>query len=112
MNDRLPQLPLATLEGSDEFVARHIGPSDDEIRSMLAAIGHDSLDAMVDAIVPATIRLDAPLALPAAISEHEALARLRAIAAKNQVFKSFIGMGYYGTRTPNVVLRNVLENPA
>ncbi len=112
MNDRLPRPPLASLEGHDEFVSRHIGPNDDEICDMLAAIGHESLDAMVEAIVPASIRLDAPLALPAAISEHEALMRLRAIAAKNEVFKSFIGMGYYGTRTPNVVLRNVLENPA
>jgi len=112
MNDRLPQPSLASLEGHDEFVARHVGPNEDEIREMLAAIGHESLDAMVEAIVPASIRLDAPLALPSAISEHEALMRLRSIAAKNEVFKSFIGMGYYGTRTPHVVLRNVLENPA
>ncbi len=112
MNDRLPQVPLATLEGHDEFVARHIGPSDGEVGEMLAATGHDSLEAMVDAIVPASIRLGAPLALPVALSEHEALVRLKAIAEKNKVFRSFIGMGYYGTRTPNVVLRNVLENPA
>jgi len=112
MNDRLPQTPLATLEAHDEFVARHVGPSDEEIAAMLAAIGHDSLGSMVDAIVPASIRLQAPLALPAAINEHEALARLRAVAEKNKVFRSFIGMGYYGTRTPNVILRNVLENPA
>jgi glycine dehydrogenase len=112
MNDRLPHTPLAALEGHDEFVARHVGPSDDEIGAMLAAIGQPSLEAMVDAIVPASIRLREPLALPAAINEHEALARLRAVAARNQVFKSFIGMGYHGTRTPNVILRNVLENPA
>jgi glycine dehydrogenase len=112
MNDRLPQVPLAALEGHDEFVARHIGPSEEEVGEMLAAIGHGSLDSMVEAIVPASIRLGAPLALPAAINEHEALARLKAIADRNQVFRSFIGMGYYGTRTPNVVLRNVLENPA
>jgi glycine dehydrogenase len=112
MNDRLPHAPLAVLEGHDEFVARHVGPSDDEIAAMLAAIGHDSLQTMVDAIVPASIRIGAPLALPPAVNEHEALGRLKDIAAKNQVFKSFIGMGYYGTRTPNVILRNVLENPA
>ena len=112
MNDRLPQVPLAVLEGHDEFVARHVGPSDEEIGEMLAAIGQPSLEAMVEAIVPASIRLGAPLALPAAISEHEALARLKAIAEKNRVFRSFIGMGYYGTRTPNVILRNILENPA
>ena len=112
MNDRLPHPPLADLEGHDEFVARHIGPSEDEIRTMLAAIGCDSLESMVEAIVPASIRLREPLALAPALNEHEALARLKGIAAKNRVFKSFIGMGYYGTRTPNVILRNVLENPA
>jgi glycine dehydrogenase len=112
MNDRLPQVPLAALEGHDEFVARHIGPSDDEIASMLAAVGCDSLDALVEAIVPASIRLREPLALPPAVNEHEALARLRAHAERNQVFRSFIGMGYYGTRTPQVILRNVLESPA
>jgi glycine dehydrogenase len=112
MNDRLRHQPLATLEAHDEFVARHIGPSDGEIGEMLATIGHDSLDSMVEAIVPASIRLREPLSLPAAINEHEALARLRSIAEENKVFRSFIGMGYYGTRTPNVILRNVLENPA
>jgi len=112
MHNRLPQVPLATLEAHDEFVARHIGPSNEEVDGMLAAIGQQSLDSMVEAIVPASIRLGAPLALPAAINEHEALARLKAVAEKNKVFRSFIGMGYYGTRTPNVILRNVLENPA
>ena len=112
MNARMPHVPLPTLEGGDEFVARHIGPNDDEIAAMLAAIGYESLEAMVEAIVPASIRLRAPLALGKAISEHDALVRLREIAGRNQVFKSFIGMGYYGTRTPHVILRNVLENPA
>ncbi len=116
MNDRHPYATLATLEGHDEFVARHVGPGDDEIAAMLAAmlaaIGQPSLEAMVEAIVPASIRVREPLALPPAVNEHEALARLKGIAAKNQVFKSFIGMGYHGTRTPNVILRNVLENPA
>ncbi len=112
MNARLPHAPLSTLEGHDEFVGRHIGPNDDEIAQMLGEIGFDSLDKMVDAIVPGSIRQRAPLALGAAVNEHEALVRLREIATKNQVFKSFIGMGYYGTRTPHVILRNVLENPA
>ncbi len=111
MNAR-SKLSLSTLEGHDEFVARHIGPNDDEIAQMLGEIGFDSLDKMVDAIVPGSIRQRAPLALGAAVNEHEALVRLREIATKNQVFKSFIGMGYYGTRTPHVILRNVLENPA
>ncbi len=103
---------LMQLEQHDAFVARHIGPNDEEIAQMLAVIGQPSLDAMVDAIVPASIRLNAPLALPGATTEEEALDKLRAIAQKNRVFKSFIGMGYYGTFTPNVVLRNILENPA
>jgi glycine dehydrogenase len=103
---------LADLENAAEFHARHIGPSDDEIAAMLQAIGQPSLDAMVDAIVPASIKLKAPLALPAPLTEVAALDKLKAIAAKNQVFKSFIGQGYYGTHTPKVILRNILENPA
>ena len=69
-------------------------------------------EALTDAIVPASIKSAAPLALPDAVGEVEALARIRTIAAKNQVFRSFIGQGYYGTHVPNVILRNILENPA
>src|ERR1700741_257435 len=107
MNARTPMrsTTLAALEAHDEFIARHIGPNDAEIAEMLQVIGQPSLDALVDAIVPASIKLGTPLALPAAINEEEALAKLRAVADKNQVFKSYIGMGYYGTRTPNVILR-------
>jgi len=103
---------LRELEHHDAFVARHIGPNDAEIAEMLHVIGHDSLDAMTDAIVPGKIKSAAPLALPPAMTEVEALAKIRAVAGKNRVFKSFIGQGYYGTHTPNVILRNVLENPA
>src|SRR5579875_3965089 len=103
---------LHDLEQHDAFIARHIGPDDAEIARMLQAVGYDSLDALVDAIVPAAIRQKNPLALPPAITETEALAKIRALADKNQVFKSFIGQGYYGTHTPLVILRNVLENPA
>ncbi|HYM48299.1 MAG TPA: glycine dehydrogenase (aminomethyl-transferring), partial [Burkholderiaceae bacterium] len=103
---------LAELEAHNDFHSRHIGPNDAEIAEMLAAVGASSLDALVDAIVPSTIKLAAPLALPAAINEEEALAKIRAIAAKNEVYRSFIGQGYYGTHTPKVILRNVLENPA
>ena len=103
---------LRQLEQHDAFLERHIGPNDAEIAHMLRAIGHASLDAMTDAIVPASIRLPGALALPAAVTEIEAIAKIRAIADKNQVFKSWIGQGYYGTHTPNVILRNILENPA
>ncbi|MFT4256600.1 MAG: aminomethyl-transferring glycine dehydrogenase [Pseudoxanthomonas sp.] len=103
---------LAQLEHPDAFVERHIGPNDAEIAQMLRALGHDSLDAMTDAIVPGNIKSPASLQLPGGLSEVEALATIKAIAAKNQVFKSFIGQGYYGTHTPNVILRNILENPA
>ena len=103
---------LRDLEHHDAFIARHIGPNDAEITAMLSAIGQPSLEAMTEAIVPGSIKSPAPLALPAAVSEVEALARIRAIAGKNQVVRSFIGQGYYGTHTPNVILRNILENPA
>jgi len=103
---------LRDLEHHTAFVERHIGPNDDEIATMLGVIGHDSLDAMTDAIVPAKIRAQDPLALPDSLTEVDALAKIRAIAARNQVLRSFIGQGYYGTHTPKVILRNILENPA
>ena len=103
---------LRELEHHSAFIERHIGPNDAEIAQMLRVVGHDSLETLTDAIVPASIKSTAPLALPEAITEVEALAKIRAIAVKNQVFRSFIGQGYYGTHTPNVILRNILENPA
>ena len=103
---------LRDLEHHAAFLERHIGPNDVEIAHMLRAVGHDSLDALTEAIVPASIKSTAPLALPDAVSEVEALAEIRAIASRNKVFRSFIGQGYYGTHTPNVILRNILENPA
>jgi len=103
---------LRDLEQHDAFVGRHIGPNDAEIAAMLAAVGHDSLESLTAAIVPASIRASAPLALPDSLTEEEALAKIRAIANKNKVFRSFVGQGYYGTHTPNVILRNILENPA
>src|SRR4029079_1979794 len=81
-------------------------------QAMLRTLGHESRAALMDAIVPAGIRRRAPLALPEALTEAEALGRIRALAARNRVLKSFIGQGYYGTETPAVILRNVLENPA
>ncbi|RYZ74363.1 MAG: glycine dehydrogenase (aminomethyl-transferring) [Lysobacteraceae bacterium] len=109
---KTPSPSLRDLEHHSAFVERHIGPNDAEIAHMLQVIGHDSLDGMTDAIVPDNIKSPAPLALPDAMTEVEALARIRAIADHNEVFRSFIGQGYYGTHTPNVILRNILENPA
>ncbi len=103
---------LRQLEHHDAFLERHIGPNDAEIAHMLRTVGHDSLESLTDAIVPGSIKSASPLALPEAISEVEAIAKIRAVASRNQVFRSFIGQGYYGTHTPNVILRNILENPA
>jgi glycine dehydrogenase len=102
---------LSALEQRDEFIARHIGPCPSEIAAMLATIGASSLDQLIDQTVPAAIRLPAPLALAGARTENEALGALKAIAGKNRVNKSLIGMGYADTLTPKVILRNVLENP-
>ena len=107
-----PSPSLRDLEHHNAFIERHIGPNDNEIEHMLHAVGYDSLEAMTDAIVPGSIKSTAALSLPDAVTEEEALAKVRAIAAKNQVYKNFIGQGYYGTHTPKVILRNILENPA
>ncbi|MFZ2853103.1 MAG: glycine dehydrogenase (aminomethyl-transferring), partial [Rhodocyclaceae bacterium] len=102
---------LSVLEQRDEFIARHIGPCPTEIAAMLSTIGAASLDQLIEQTVPAAIRLPAPLALAGARSENEALGALKAIAGKNRINKSLIGMGYADTLTPKVILRNVLENP-
>ncbi|MBO9568503.1 MAG: aminomethyl-transferring glycine dehydrogenase [Cellulomonas iranensis] len=94
------------------FVDRHVGPRGDETARMLATLGFADLDALVDAAVPAVIRTDRPLDLPAARGEEEVLADLRAIAGRNRVLRPMIGQGYYGTTTPAVIRRNVLESPA
>ncbi|MGE3869454.1 MAG: glycine dehydrogenase (aminomethyl-transferring), partial [Pseudorhodoplanes sp.] len=94
------------------FARRHIGPSPREIEAMLKVVGAGSLAALVEETVPASIRQSRPLSIGEGLSETEALARIGQIAAKNQVFTSLIGQGYYGTVTPAVILRNILENPA
>ena len=104
--------PLAELEDLAAFERRHVGPGPEEQAGMLAALGFGSLDALCEAVVPAGIRRKTPLPLPAPLPESEALAQLKRIAGRNEVFRSFIGQGYYGTHTPGVILRNVLENPA
>ena len=106
----LPSLP--ELEDAAAFVPRHIGPSAADQQHMLSVVGAASRRALVEAVMPADIARAAPMALPAPVPEAAALAELRAIAARNQVLKSFIGQGYHGTHTPGVILRNVLENPA
>jgi glycine dehydrogenase len=99
------------IEFVDGFSRRHIGPSEADIATMLAALGFESLDDLADATVPADIRLDHPLDIPPARGEHEFLQSLKIVAAKNKVFRSCLGMGYVGTVTPPVILRNILENP-
>ncbi len=93
------------------FIPRHIGPSDADMRAMLELLGHDSLDGLIDATVPTAIRLKRPLAIHTALSELDGLANLRGISKKNQIFRSYLGLGYYDCLTPPVVQRNVLENP-
>src|SRR3954467_4510373 len=102
---------LDELEDHGGFIARHVGPSPDEQRVMLDALGLASLDELIDRVVPASIRLDKPLDLAPAVTETEAIAQLRAIADRNQVATSLIGCGYSNTIPPPVILRNVLENP-
>jgi glycine dehydrogenase len=104
--------PLDALENAAEFVARHIGPSTDDEQRMLSAIGAVSRRALIDTIVPRAIARSAAMALPAPLTEAQALAELKAIASQNRVLKSFIGQGYHGTHTPGVIQRNILENPA
>ncbi len=95
-----------------DFVGRHVGPREADVAHMLQTLGYDSLEALVDAAVPTDIRDDAPLSLPAAPSEQAVIAELRALASRNTVVTSMIGLGYYGTQVPPVVKRNILENPA
>ncbi len=96
---------------ADSFVPRHLGPSDADVRAMLAVLGVSSLDALMDATVPANIRFKGPLLLPPALSEQEALAAFRAMMSKNEVWRSFLGLGYSTTHVPAVIQRNVFENP-
>ncbi len=104
--------PLDELENSREFVARHIGVSDADEAHMLSVLGQASRRALIDSIVPRSIARAQAMQLPAPVTEAVALDELKQIAKQNQLLKSFIGQGYYGTHTPNVILRNILENPA
>jgi glycine dehydrogenase len=100
------------LAPGDAFDARHIGPNPDEVSAMLGTLGYASLDALIDATIPERIRFRRSLNLPAARTEAETLALLRSLAQKNQLFRSYLGMGYSDCVTPPVIQRNVLESPA
>ncbi len=102
---------LSHLAYHDEFVQRHIGPDSQQTQTMLEALGLTSIAELIEKTVPAGIRLKGELALGKAVTEADALAQLKAIASKNKIFKTYIGMGYHDTHVPLVVLRNVLENP-
>ena len=95
----------------DQFANRHIGPDADEARAMLKAIGFDSMENFMEAVVPASIRSSQPLALPEALSEHAALSRLRKIISENKPHRSYLGMGFSDCIVPPVIQRNLLENP-
>jgi glycine dehydrogenase len=106
--DRTPQSPWQT---GAEFIGRHIGPQATDIQKMLAVLGYTSLDELTAYAIPADIQLQTPLAIDAGLTEQMALAKLKAIASHNQIFRSFIGLGYYNCLTPTVIQRNILENP-
>jgi len=108
-NDSVPALEM--LQYQDEFLRRHIGPGDVQIAEMLRELGLESLQQLIVETIPSSILSNKPISLPDPIPESEALAKLKSIAAKNKQSRSFIGLGYYDTYTPNVILRNVLENP-
>ncbi|MEG2069762.1 MAG: glycine dehydrogenase (aminomethyl-transferring), partial [Bacteroidales bacterium] len=95
----------------DEFVKRHNGPSSEEVAYMLKTIGVNTMDELIDKTIPASIRLKEPMPLPEGLTEYEYLNEVKALLSKNKVYKSYIGMGYYNTHTPAVILRNIFENP-
>jgi glycine dehydrogenase len=103
---------MTELSTQNEFIARHIGPRDADTAAMLQSLGYDSLEALSASVIPESIKGTSVLDLPAGQGEAAALAEIKAIAAKNQLFSHYIGQGYYGTHTPAPILRNLLENPA
>jgi glycine dehydrogenase len=102
---------LCILDRSGEYAGRHLGPRSTDVAEMLATIGAESMDQLIDATVPAAIRRKNPLSIPRALTEDQLLARLRAIAAHNTPMRSLIGMGYADTITPPIIQRDILENP-
>jgi glycine dehydrogenase len=102
---------MTRIDSAPDFQARHVGPDETDFEAMLEMVGYDSIDALVDDVVPASIRMEGELALPDALTEAGLLERLRGIADRNRVNRSFLGMGYSDTHVPGVILRNVMENP-
>jgi glycine dehydrogenase len=96
---------------TEDFTRRHIGPETEEVHEMLSTLGVDSLDQVIDKAAPQSILQKSPLEIGRSLSESAILKRARELADKNKVFHSFLGQGYYGTHTPGVILRNILENP-
>jgi len=113
VNTQAEQQPLAAswLAHGDNFVQRHIGPESAEVQQMLELLGFSSLESLIEKTIPQSIRQKKPLQLGESRSEYELLGELKAIASQNQIFRSFIGMGYSGCITPPVIGRNILENP-
>ncbi len=101
--------PMSKL--TNNFINRHNGPRENEVAEMLKAIGASSLDQLIDQTIPSSIRLPKALNLPEALNEFEYLTHLKQLGSKNQLFKSYIGQGYYNCITPGVIQRNILENP-
>ena len=101
----------AAIPPAESFVPRHVGPDERDVAEMLKTLGFESLDALIDATIPGKIRFRGGLDLPTGMTELEVLADFRSLAAKNQVFRSFIGMGYSDCVTPPVIQRNIIENP-
>ena len=98
-------------DNSKEFIKRHIGPSEEEQSKMLKYVGYKSLQDLMENTVPEKILLKEELKIDQPMSENDALKKLKSISKKNKIFRNFIGMGYYNSITPNVILRNILENP-
>jgi glycine dehydrogenase len=111
MSTTIKHVELA-IPPAESFVPRHVGPNEQDVAEMLKTLGFQSLDALMDATIPARIRFGGRLDLPEGMTEPEVLAYFRALASKNQVFRSFIGMGYSDCVTPPVIQRNIIENPA
>ena len=103
---------LNDLQHAEQFATRHVGPNIEDQQAMLGLLGLNNLQQLIEQVVPESITNNNPLDLPTQCTESQALKELRQIANKNKIYKSFIGQGYYGTLTPNVILRNILENPA